>query len=204
MKTLIVDYGLCNLDSVRRATEECGGIPFVSGDPNTMKKADRIILPGVGNYSDAMQRIKSSGWYNAIRNEVIKYEIPILGICLGMQLLSTSGYEGNQAGGLDLIHGEVIRLAGCSPETKIPHVGWNEVVHTDNSLLFKGIPNSKDFYFVHSYHLVPENSEEILATTPYCGGFVSAIRKGSIFGVQFHPEKSQYYGLQLIKNFLSI
>lgn len=133
-----------------------------------------------------------------------KYEIPILGICLGMQLLSTSGWEGSQAGGLDLIHGEVIRLAGCSPETKIPHVGWNEVVHNDNSLLFKGITSSKDFYFVHSYHFVPENSEEILATTPYCGGFVSAIGKGALLGVQFHPEKSQYYGLQLIKNFLSI
>ena len=90
MKTLIVDYGLCNLDSVRRATEECGGTPFVSNDPNTIKNADSIILPGVGNYSDAMQKIQSSGWYDAIRNEVAKYEIPILGICLGMQLLSTS------------------------------------------------------------------------------------------------------------------
>ena len=204
MKTLIVDYGLCNLDSVKRATEECSGMPFVSDDPNTIKKADRIILPGVGNYSDAMQRIKSTGWYDAIRDEVIKYEIPILGICLGMQLLSTFGYEGSQGAGLDLIHGEVIRLAGCSPETKIPHVGWNDVVHNDNSLLFKGIPSTKDFYFVHSYHFVPENSDEILAITPYCGGFVSAIGKGTIFGVQFHPEKSQRYGFQLIKNFLSI
>ncbi len=204
MKTLIIDYGISNLDSVRRATEECGRVPFVSDDPHDIKKADSIILPGVGNYSDAMQRIKSLGWYDAIRNEVIKYEIPIIGICLGMQLLSTSGNEGSHVEGLDLIHGKVIRMARCSTETKIPHVGWNEVCHKNNSPLFKGIPIDKDFYFVHSYHFVPGNSEEILATTPYCGGFVSAIGKGNIFGVQFHPEKSQNYGLKLIKNFLSI
>lgn len=200
----IIDYGMCNLDSVARAVEECGGSPIVTDQAKDIEQANRIILPGVGAFPDAMRNIKQRRLDEILPEQVISKQIPFLGICLGMQLLATKGWEGGETAGLGWIEGEVQRLQPLDQETRIPHIGWNEVNFTHDSLLFRNIPPGKDFYFVHSYHVCCANETNILARTPYCGTFVSAVERGWVFGVQFHPEKSQRLGFQLLKNFLSI
>lgn len=200
----IIDYGMCNLDSVARAVEECGGKPIVTDQAKDIEQANRIILPGVGAFPDAMRNIKQRQLDEILPEQVISKQIPFLGICLGMQLLATKGREGGETAGLGWIEGEVQRLQPLDQETRIPHIGWNEVNFTHDSLLFRNIPPGKDFYFVHSYHLCCVNEANILARTPYCGTFVSAVERDWLFGVQFHPEKSQRLGFQLLKNFLSI
>jgi glutamine amidotransferase len=200
----VVDYGMCNLDSVRRAVEECGGTVVVSGQARDLKTANRIILPGVGAFPEAMRNIKALSLDRVLCEQVMENNIPLLGICLGMQLLARKGWEGEETDGLGLIPGEVRRLEPLGADTRIPHVGWNEVFPSQESPLFSDIPSGKDFYFVHSYHFCPENDAHALAHTPYAGSFVSAVQSGSVFGVQFHPEKSQKTGFQLLKNFLAI
>jgi glutamine amidotransferase len=203
-KVAIIDYGMCNLDSVKRAVEECGGDPIITDQARDVKIANRIILPGVGSFPDAMHNIKKRSLNKILSDQVIGHQIPFLGICLGMQLLATKGWEVSETEGLGWIDGEVCRLEPTAQDTRIPHIGWNEVFFLRESPLFRGIPTGKDFFFVHSYHLNCHNEQYVIARTPYCGHFVSAIQKDLIFGVQFHPEKSQRLGLQLLKNFLSI
>jgi glutamine amidotransferase len=207
MKILIVDYGMGNLGSVRRTFEKCGVESLVSDDFNQIEHCDKIVLPGVGAFSEAIERLKEKGWHEALKNACIKKNKSLLGICLGMQLLADASEEtenGNNVEGLGLIAGKVKRLNKIEPHEKIPHVGWNEVVFQMDSPLFQNIKSNSDFYFVHSYHLMPEYEDNILSHTPYCGNFVSAINKDSIWGVQFHPEKSSKSGIQLIKNFVSL
>lgn len=203
-KVAIVDYGMGNLDSVARAVEECGGDPIVTDQARDLEVANRIVLPGVGAFPDAMHNIKQRSLDEILYEQVIGKQIPFLGICLGMQLLATEGWEGGETAGLGWIDGEVRRLEPVGDDTHIPHIGWNEVIFTQESPLFEGIPAGKDFYFVHSYHFCCASEQDILARTPYCGGFVSAVGRDLIFGVQFHPEKSQRLGFQMLKNFLSI
>ncbi len=203
MGIVIIDYGMGNLDSVKRAFEECGAQAVVSDDPESLRTAQRIVLPGVGSFDNGMKNLKSRGWLSAIKEESGKNKIPLLGICLGMQLLATKGYEGGQTQGLGLIPGEVVKLNPVQRDERIPHIGWNEVKILKENTLFKNIADGSDFYFVHSYHFVPQKEDYIIAKTPYCGGFVSAVLKENIFGVQFHPEKSQFPGMKLITNFLA-
>ena len=203
IKTAIIDYGMGNLDSVFRAVEINGGYPFIVNNSKDLESATHIIIPGVGAYSAGMKNLNKSGLVEPIKNKVTKNKIPLLGICLGMQLLSELGYEGGETTGLGLIKGEVKLLKPQNKKEHIPHVGWNEVIYKKNSALFNDISSGKDFYFVHSYHFTCQNKNNILTTTPYCKDFVSAVIKENIFGVQFHPEKSQKYGLKLIKNFLN-
>jgi glutamine amidotransferase len=152
-----------------------------------------------------MANLLEMGWASALRKAAMEDRIPLLGICLGMQLLAEKGEEGGTVEGLKLIPGEVRRFVPEDSSTRIPHVGWNEVWEASGSqCLFEGIPDGSDFYFVHSYHFIPCRKEHILATTPYCGNFVSAIGAGSLFGVQFHPEKSGRPGFQILKNFLNV
>ncbi|MFA5181800.1 MAG: imidazole glycerol phosphate synthase subunit HisH [Syntrophales bacterium] len=200
----VVDYGMCNLDSVRRAVEECGGKAVVTDQARDLETANRIILPGVGAFPDAMSNIKALSLDRVLYAQAIGEQIPLLGICLGMQLLASKGWEGKETDGIGLIPGEVRRLEPFGDDTRIPHVGWNEVCPTQESPLFKNISSGKDFYFVHSYHFCPEHDDQVLAYTPYAGSFVSAVQAGSVFGVQFHPEKSQKVGFQLLKNFLAL
>jgi glutamine amidotransferase len=200
----VVDYGMCNLDSVRRAVEECGGKAVVTSKARDLKTANRIVLPGVGAFPEAMRNIKALSLDRVLYEQAMGDHIPLLGICLGMQLLASKGWEGEETDGLGLIPGKVCRLEPFGADTRIPHVGWNEVQPTQESPLFRDISSGKDFYFVHSYHFCPENDAHILAHTPYAGRFVSAVQSGSVFGVQFHPEKSQKTGFQLLKNFLAI
>lgn len=200
----IIDYGMCNLDSVRRAVEECGGAPIVTDQAAEIGKANRIILPGVGAFPDAMHNIKQRSLDQILGEQVLEQQIPLLGICLGMQLLATKSWEVRECEGLGWIDGEVVRLQPTAQDRRIPHVGWNDVVYRRESPLFRGIPSGKDFYLVHSYHLVCCHPEDAVACTPYCGGFTSVVQRDWIFGVQFHPEKSQRVGFQVLKNFLAI
>ena len=203
-RVAIIDYGMCNLDSIARAVEECGGDACVTHRSEDIESASRVILPGVGAYPDAMHNLRERDLDKVLQDQVIGKQIPFLGICLGMQLLATRGWEGQETTGLGWIDGDVMRLEPRDAETRIPHVGWNEVDFTAGSELFKGITPGKDFYFVHSYSLRCSDDRQILARTPYCGDFVSAVQRDLVFGVQFHPEKSQRTGFQLLKNFLAI
>lgn len=200
----IIDYGMCNLDSVARAVEECGGVPVITDSAGKIGVSNRIILPGVGAFPDGMRNLHSRSLDGILREQVMDRGIPLLGICLGMQLLATRGWEGGETKGLGWISGEVRRLEARGDNARIPHIGWNEVVVLRESPLFRGIPSGKDFYFDHSYHFCTGDDGDVLAHTPYCGGFASAIGREGVFGVQFHPEKSQRTGFHVLRNFLAI
>lgn len=204
MKTVaVIDYGLCNLDSIARAVQECGARPVVTDKPETVRTAAAVIVPGVGAFPDAMANLQCNGLVEVLYEQV-QQGVPLLGICLGMQLLADRGYEVRPTEGLGLIAGEVHRLQPTTQRERIPHVGWDEVYHDGRCPLFAGIPSGKDFYFVHSYHLRCAERADVAATTPYCGGFTSAVWHGNVFGVQFHPEKSQVLGFRLLHNFLAL
>jgi glutamine amidotransferase len=200
---VIVDYGVCNLDSVRRALEECGASVEVSGDPAALARADRIVLPGVGAFPVGMRNLADRGLDEALVREA-EAGAPVLGICLGMQLLATTGTEAGGAEGLGLVPAVVERLEPVDAERRIPHVGWNEVTAVEGHPLFAGIEPGTDFYFVHSYRMRCEDPSSEAATTPYMGGFTSAVSRGTVHGVQFHPEKSQAAGFALLRNFLGL
>lgn len=202
---VVVDYGMGNLDSVRRALEECGARVLVSGDPGDLATAERVVLPGVGAFPDAMRNLTTRGLGEALTKQVIDEGVPILGICLGMQLTARLGHEIEPTPGLGWIDAEVVRMrpAEEAERERVPHIGWNEVVPVRDDPLFDGIPSGADFYFVHSFHVACADSDDVIATTPYCGGFVAAFARGNVAGVQFHPEKSQHHGLVLLRNFLS-
>jgi glutamine amidotransferase len=205
MNAVIVDYGMGNLGSVRRALEECGASPLVSADPADVAAASCVVVPGVGAFADGMEHLESRGLAGAVRKAAGE-GTPVLGICLGMQLLADRGFEGGETRGLGLIAGEVRRLVPDAPGTRIPHVGWNEVSPRGEAAegLFGGIPDRSDFYFVHSYAFRPARERDVAAVTPYCGSFVSAVASGNVFGVQFHPEKSSKRGFALLRNFLRL
>lgn len=202
MTVLIVDYGMGNIASARRALEECGGEVLVSGDPADIRSADRIVVPGVGAFPLAMQRLREAGWVEALRSAVNDEGLPLLGICLGMQLLADESDEVTKTQGLGLIPGRVERIVPTDAAERVPHVGWNEVRHNGGQL-FEGVPPGSDFYFVHSYRFMPVSDKTVLATTPYAGETVSAVGLDRVAGVQFHPEKSSGVGFRLIKNFLA-
>jgi len=160
-------------------------------------------LPGVGAFQKGMENIEDLGIKRILKEQVFKHKIPFLGICLGMQLLAQKGFEHGENSGLGWIEGSVQKFEKTNKDDRIPHIGWNEVNFKKENLLFEDIEFGQDFYFVHSYHFKCKNPSNIIATTPYCGEFVSAVRKNNIFGVQFHPEKSQKLGFIILKNFLS-
>ncbi len=201
-RVAIIDYGLCNLDSIRRAVEMCGGDPVVTDAPEVLASANLLILPGVGAFGVAMENLRARGMDHAIREQV-GAGVPLLGICLGMQLLASRSTEGGSNAGLDLIPGDVALLKEHATGERVPHIGWNSVVseRRDEPLL-AGIASGTDFYFVHSYHVRCATQADALASTPYCGGFTSMIRHDHVAGTQFHPEKSQRAGFRLLTNFL--
>jgi glutamine amidotransferase len=202
MKVAIVDYGMGNLGSVRRALAELGVDAIIAGHPEQLAAADRLILPGVGSFSDGMALLTQGGWREAIRHQTLELGKPLLGICLGMQLLASRGSEGGETPGLDLIPGQVSRLDTLGCALHIPHVGWNAISRTDDDELFSGIPDGTDFYFVHSYAFRPTREEHTLAHTDYGIQVVAAVGTGNILGTQFHPEKSSKAGFRVLRNFL--
>lgn len=201
-RVAIIDYGLCNLDSVRRAVEELGGTPEIVASGDELGEPDHIVLPGVGAFPDAMANLRSRHLVDALEEQVNGVGVPLLGICLGMQLLAQRSHEEGMTEGLGWIEAEVVRLTPTATDTRIPHMGWNEVHQEAPSPLFDGVEDGADFYFVHGYHVVTPTPGVVLGTTPYCGGFVSSVGSGPVFGVQFHPEKSQRAGFAVLSNFL--
>ena len=160
------------------------------------------MLPGVGAFPDAMENLNKNGWIEELNHAVRKKEIPLLGICLGMQLLAEKGYEVRECNGLGYIEGEIVRFIPSEMKERIPHVGWNNIEKNLEIPLLDGIPDNTNFYFVHSYYFKALREENIAAVTPYCGEFPSIVVKDNIVGTQFHPEKSQKAGFKVIKNFL--
>ena len=204
-RVAIIDYGMCNLDSVRRAVEECGADAMVTGNASDLDDATHVILPGVGSFSDAMTQLHQRGLVPVLRALPRDRSVPFLGICLGMQLMASHGDEGGATEGLGLIDARVKRLVPDAPGVRVPHVGWNEVTPSQTTALFHGIAPGRDFYFVHSYHVACATDDNALASTPYCGGFTSAVAANErVFGVQFHPEKSQRAGFALLRNFIAL
>lgn len=205
MKVLIIDYGMGNVGSVKRAVEECGvGDVTISHEHIDFTDCTHAILPGVGAFPDAMANLKAKGLVSKINQLALEDKVPLLGICLGMQLLATRGTEVSDQEGLNLIPGVVKPLVPVNNE-RVPHVGWNELYFEQpGDPAIEGIKNRSDFYFVHSYHFQPDNPGHILARTPYAGSFVSMVRSNNIIGAQFHPEKSSTTGFQLLRNFLNM
>jgi len=203
-RVAIVDYGGSNLDSMARAVASCGGDPLVTDRPAGLAEATHIILPGVGSFSHVMDRLRQLGLVEAMTREVWDNRIPFLGVCLGMQLMAARGTEGGESEGLGWIPGTVARLVPTERDRRIPHVGWNALALVREHPLLAGIPEGSDFYFVHSYRLECDREDDVLATTDYCGDTAAVVGLGHVVGVQFHPEKSQKVGLQLLSNFLAM
>jgi len=200
---LIIDYSMGNTDSMKRALEECDAKVEIGCDKKQFENASHLILPGVGSFYQGMINIKKRYIDEYIINETLKNK-PLLGVCLGMQMLADRGTEGREVSGLGLIKGVVKIMQKKKPEDRIPHVGWNSVIYDKDNLLLKRIPSGKDFYFVHSYSMCCENDNNIIATTPYCMNITSVVNNDNTWGTQFHPEKSQFPGFQLLKNFLDL
>jgi glutamine amidotransferase len=202
VKVAIVNYGMGNLGSVRRALEELGVEAYIAEHPLALFDANRIVLPGVGAFTEGMARLRQGGWVDALQRLVHVEHKALLGICLGMQMLASAGEEGGDVPGLGLIEGRVRRLDVLGCTLRIPHVGWNDVSHKQDEPLLAHIPNGSDFYFVHSYAIEAGNAGQVIGTTSYGVEIVAAVREGQVLGTQFHPEKSSRAGRQLLQNFL--
>ena len=206
----IIDYGAGNLHSAQKAFERMAtplGITVeVTADPERVRVADRIMLPGVGAFADCKAGLDAvPGMVEMLEERVIRGGVPFLGVCVGMQLMASEGREKVVTPGLGWIAGAVEKIRPSDPDLKIPHMGWNTISVTRPHPLFAGIPDGPDglhAYFVHSYHLVTESPDTLLATSDYGGPVTACVGRDNMFGTQFHPEKSQALGLQLIENFL--
>jgi imidazole glycerol-phosphate synthase subunit HisH len=201
LETVIVDYGMGNLRSVEKAVEAVGGRPLISGDPAVVRQAERLILPGVGAFGDAMENLRRQRMEDAIR-EAVNAGKPLLGLCLGLQLLFTESEEFGRHVGLNLIPGKVRKFQ--DPGLRVPHVGWNQIEGNQPNPLLQGIPEGSYFYFVHSYYVEPDRPEDVLRWTSYGRRFCSIACRGKVWGAQFHPEKSQDAGKKLLRNFLTL
>jgi glutamine amidotransferase len=195
----IVDYQMGNLRSVQKAFERAGYSALVTSRPDEIARAEKLVLPGVGAFGDAMVELKRRSLVAPIQ-EVIGTGRPFLGICLGLQLLFEVGHEDGCHEGLGVIPGEVRRFE-LGAGYKIPHMGWNQVCACRPVPLLEGIPDGQHFYFVHSYYAMPRSTEVVAAETTYGARFCSMVWRGHLFATQFHPEKSQAVGLRLLRNF---
>jgi glutamine amidotransferase len=197
----IIDYGMGNLRSVQKGFERMGHEAVVTRDPKTILDASKVVLPGVGAFPDCMRNLEQFGLIDAVHKS-IRAGKPFLGICLGLQLLFTESEEYGISKGLDIIKGRVIRFKGPAFDTlKVPHMGWNSISVRRRAPALQDVPDGSHVYFVHSFHVVPEDKGVIATTTPYGVDFVSSIWKDNIFATQFHPEKSQALGLLILKRF---
>jgi glutamine amidotransferase len=202
MRVAIVNYGMGNLGSVRRAFDDVGADAFIAEHPAALYDAHRVVLPGVGAFGEGMSRLHAAGWVDALQRLAAEGSRPLLGICLGMQMLASEGEEGGASRGLDLIPGRIRRLDALGCTMRVPHVGWNEIGFDESDPLFAHIPQRADFYFVHSYAFVAAAESWVNGVTDYGIPVVASVRRGTVFGTQFHPEKSSKAGRQLLRNFL--
>ena len=198
----IIDYDAGNIKSVEKALNYLGEEAIITRDHDEIVNSDKVILPGVGAFADAMEKIRHYGLEETI-HEVVEKNIPFLGICLGLQLMFESSDEGPGVKGLGLLPGKILRIPK-SGDLKIPHMGWNSLKINPNSKLLKGIPEDVYVYFVHSYYLKAKHIEDVAATTDYIVPVHAAVEHDNIFATQFHPEKSGDVGLEILKNFVSI
>lgn len=200
----IIDYGMGNLRSIQKKVRKLGGDVLITSAPDLIEKAEKIILPGVGHFKKAVQNIKELGLWDILNREVKIKKKPILGICLGMQLMANHSEEGDEDG-FGWVDANVIKFRISDKlHYKIPHIGWNQVKIKKNSPVLKGVNDGAYFYFVHSYFMTCNNAEDVLAESEYEQKFVSAVEHENVIGVQFHPEKSHDVGEILFKNFLEM
>ena len=211
MLITVVDYGVGNLRSIAKSIEKANSDNNfnysikVSSDVNDIKKSDKIVLPGQGSFKACKEGIdKITGLQETLNESVLIKKKPIYGICAGMQLFATTGHEEKETEGLNWIPGEVIKLNLGSSKLKIPHMGWNELRVENASNVFKNVVNKNHAYFIHSYEFIPEDKKNVSITTNYGKDVMAAVSLGNIYGSQFHPEKSQNTGIQILTNFLNL
>jgi glutamine amidotransferase len=203
----VIDYGAGNLRNVCKALEHIGTQPVITDDVHLLERADKIVFPGVGAFADCLHNLQSRHLFDPLRQITLAGK-PLLGICVGMQLLFDVGEEMGEWQGLGLIPGKVVRFdfgqqkGDSATHLKVPHIGWNQIQPVQDHPVLKGVPAGSYAYFVHSYHPVLTDADNVIATTTYGYEFASVIAKGNIWGIQFHPEKSQDVGLQMLKNFV--
>jgi imidazole glycerol-phosphate synthase subunit HisH len=196
----IIDYGVGNLRSVEKALQAVGAAATVTGDAGRIREADRIVLPGVGAFGECSRRLRESGMDRLVI-EAAEVGKPVLGLCVGLQLMFDEGHEFGVHPGLGLMRGRVVRFPEDGPH--VPQIGWNQIEEARRHPLIEGIEDHAYFYFVHSFHVEADDPDDVIATTEYGLRFPSICGRGSVCGVQFHPEKSQDAGLRLLKNFSS-
>lgn len=198
----IVDYDAGNIKSVEKAVQYLGEDAVITRDRDVIMASDKVILPGVGSFGDAMNKIREYGLENVIY-DVVDADKPFLGICLGLQLLFKTSEESPEATGLGILDGEILRIPDA-PGLKIPQIGWNNLEINPNARLFKGLPENPYVYFVHSYYLKAKNPEDVAASTFYSTQIHASVEHGNVFACQFHPEKSSEVGLKILKNFIDL
>jgi glutamine amidotransferase len=198
-KIVIVDYGMANLRSVQKAFEKVGHPAAISGDPQQVREADKVVLPGVGAFRDAIARLHEAGLAEPIR-EHLRAGKPFFGICLGLELLFTKSFEDGEYQGLDVFPGEVVRFDDVKG-LKVPHMGWNELQVRRPAPPLEGFPPGGSVYFVHSYYVRPRDAHLVAATADYPTPFAAAVWHENVFATQFHPEKSQAVGLEMLRRF---
>ena len=203
---VIIDYDAGNIKSVEKAFDYLGAQVTVSRDPEVIYKGDHVVLPGVGAFGDAMNRIREYGLESVIK-EVVKKEVPFLGICLGQQLLFDFSEESDNVSGLGILRGGILQMpteGSDGKSYKIPQIGWNSLKFPNKGRLFKGINEEAYVYFVHSYYLNAQDRSIVTATTDYSVTVDASVESGNVFACQFHPEKSADVGMQILKNFLEV
>lgn len=203
MTIAIIDYGMGNVRSLMNAFEYIGEDAVVTADFDELEAADRLVLPGVGAFGDAMKAIEAKAGLRPVLDRLaLEVKKPVLGVCLGMQLFARVSHEHGTHQGLGWLDAEILPL-DVAPPAKVPHVGWNAVSFAADEWLFKGLPSGEsDYYFVHSFHMVCHDPSDRVGTTDHGGTVTAAVRRGNLTATQFHPEKSQDNGLQLLQNWL--
>jgi glutamine amidotransferase len=204
MNVGIVNYGMGNLLSVHNAIDYLGFNSEIVDDPSQIYKYDKLILPGVGAFEACINNLESKNFVKDLNNEVLINKKPILGICLGMQVMAKKGFEGGEFNGLGWFDAEVVRIKPNDAIIKVPNIGWKEINYNQNNLLFNNLKKPVEVYFVHSYHVDCRDKKDIIAKSNHGHEITAAINRDNIYGTQFHPEKSQDLGLQILENFLTI
>jgi len=201
---VIVDYGVGNLRNVQKAFERVGEQAVISSRPDALAAAKGLVLPGVGAFRDAIGKLRQSGLFEPVRQFALVDKRPVLGICLGMQLLTKGSEEDGWQDGLGIVRATTKLIPAAEKNLRLPHIGWNSIDILRPSSLFKGVTSGTDVYFVHSYHVVCDDPSIAVATCDYGGPFVCAYEVGNVMAAQFHPEKSQDAGLTMLRNFASV
>lgn len=198
----LIDTGVNNLLSICNALEMAGANLEICRSPEELADAERIVLPGVGAYRDCINGLKNQGFIPMLNKLTLQEKKPTMGICVGMQMMARRSYEGGEYEGLSWFEGDVVRIQPDDPSIRVPQIGWNSTTFRANEPLAQGLPANPDLYYVHSYYLKCDSTDDVAATCDYGVTITSSVRKGNIVATQFHPEKSQDYGLRILENFL--